>query len=67
MAKKKTITAAEASYLTGLSERTVQRYCQEGKIRAEKDGRGYQIEKTSVKEFMAKRKKAQRAAKKGKN
>jgi excisionase family DNA binding protein len=71
MAKKQIITTAATMELTGLRERTVQRYCQDGTFRAVKEGRSWLIEKTSVNEYIKQRKKAERerirkAAKKAK-
>lgn len=73
MAKKQMISTQQAVIMTGKSERRIQLACQSGEIRAEKIGRSWHIEKTSVNEFIRKLAKAERervkkakaAAKKG--
>ena len=60
MAKKQLVSIPEASEMLGLAERTVQRMCQEGVIRATKDGIAWKIEKTSVKEVIKGRKRAKK-------
>lgn len=73
MAKKQMISTQQAVIMTGKSERRIQVACQNGEIRAEKIGRSWHIEKTSVNEFIRKLAKAERervkkakaAAKKG--
>lgn len=51
MAKKQIINTAEAMLITGLAERSIQKLCKEGKLRAEKIGRDWLIEKTSANEY----------------
>ena len=58
MAKKQTITTAEAAEMLGLAERTVQRLCQTGELRAERGTRSWTVEKVSVKELIKARQKA---------
>ncbi len=73
MAKKQIISTQQAVIMTGKSERTIQVACQSGELRAEKIGRSWHIEKTSVNEYIKKiareererAKKAKAAAKKG--
>ena len=73
MAKKQIISTQQAVIMTGKSERRIQVACRSGEIRAEKIGRSWHIEKTSVNEFIRKLAKAERervkkakaAAKKG--
>lgn len=60
MAKKQLVTIPEASEMLGLAERTVQRMCQEGVLRATKDGIAWKIEKTSVKKVVKDRKRAKK-------
>lgn len=66
MAKKQTITTAEAAEMLGLAERTVQKLCQDGTIRAERGTRSWSVEKVSVKELIKERQKALKAAQKAK-
>ena len=65
MAKKKMITAAETAEMTGKAIRTICAACQHGQLRAEKVGRSWMIEKTSVKEYVKALKAAERAKKAG--
>lgn len=69
MAKKQIISTQQAVIMTGKSERRIQVACQNGEIRAEKIGRSWHIEKTSVNEYIKKIAREERerakAAKKG--
>ena len=60
MAKKQIISTQQAVIMTGKSERRIQVACRSGEIRAEKIGRSWHIEKTSVNEFIRKLAKAER-------
>ena len=70
MAKKQIISTQQAVIMTGKSDRTIRNLCAAGEIRAEKIGKNWHIEKTSVNEYCrkiakAERERARQAAKKG--
>lgn len=66
MAKKQMVTTAETADMLGLSERRVQYLVQHGLIRGTKEGRSWNIEKTSVKEYIKQQERiARQKAKKG--
>lgn len=56
MAKKQMVTTAETADMLGLSKRRVQYLVQHGFIRGTKEGCFWNIEKTSVKEYMKSKK-----------
>lgn len=60
MSKKKTLGATAAAEMLNVSDRLVRKMCQEGTLRAEKDGHNWVIEQTSVKETIRERAKALR-------
>jgi Fic family protein len=61
MARKQIISVQQAVIMTGRSERRIQLACQTGELRAEKIGRSWHIEKTSVNEYIRKIVKAEKA------
>ena len=60
MAKKQIISTQQAVIMTGKSERRIQDACRSGELRAEKIGRSWHIEKTSVNEYIRKIVKAEK-------
>lgn len=50
--RRRTITTAEASTLTGKSERTIQLLCQTGELDAIKEGNSWIIYKKAVNEYI---------------
>ena len=56
MAKKQELTVSEAAEFAGLSERTIQDYCQKGIIDAYKDKQQWHIWRTEFKQWIRTRK-----------
>ena len=52
MTARKTLTVAEASELTGKSERTIQHACATGQLEAAKGPKGWTIYKSSVNDYI---------------
>ena len=52
MEQEKLISVGDASSILGVGKRQTRRYCNEGKLKSQKDGKAFMIEYDSVLEFL---------------